>query len=122
MTYKALKEIWYERLKADGFEDIEEGEYLKRYHSFDFANKHSELIFREQYYKTCSDILNDLSQCPVFLVNTIDRIAWALHSEGVSLRNIAFKLEHLGFKRKNKDTVSKILRHVKKRWIENHLL
>ena len=90
--FKEIQTYWYGRLKDEGFDDIEDTnspmEKLKSWHSFRFT--HDDLDHfetRRAYYDRALEFLHSHS-----FESERDMSVWALHCEGVSIRNIALKL------------------------------
>jgi hypothetical protein len=90
--FKDLKSKWYKRLKDAGFDDIErqdlEGENgsilktaamenIKRSYTVD------QFKIKEEYYRLAGQFLNSNK-----FRSEIDRQIWAMHCEGISIRNI----------------------------------
>ena len=89
--FKALQDKWYEKLKRNGFKDIEQGEEYGRmllpFNSERFATNKEYNRDKEQYYRLAGQFLHSYK----FKNHTEMRI-WELHSQGVSVRNIAKKM------------------------------
>ena len=75
-----LKAEWSKKLKASGFNDIEQDEIYFKSGARSFASQTA----NEAYYAMASDFLREHS-----FVNHLERIIWEYHSNGISLRNIA---------------------------------
>lgn len=122
--FKDLRNEWYQKLKESGFEDIENTKHkeepLKNWDSIYFQKKPvaERRLQRADYFYEATHMMVELHQCPVFLINTIDRIAWQLHSDGLSFREIARQLNTEGFQT-NKDYVSSIINTLKKKLMRN---
>ena len=100
---KALQAVWYKKLKDTGFEDIEDTsndqEFLKSWHSsyFQVRNTPDEFEAHREYYSMAGKFLEDQfkgQQYDIFKKNP-SGVVWELHSEGLSIRNIA---KNLGMK------------------------
>lgn len=108
-SLKTLQKIWYKKLKDSGFNDIEDTnspkEFLKTWHSSYFISRYTTESFerKESYYRLCSHFLWDYS-----FQSNLEREIWRLHSEGMSLRDIAKSLRSQRIKL-NKDNVNKII-------------
>jgi hypothetical protein len=106
---KTLQKIWYKKLKNTGFVDIEDTnspkEFLKTWHSSYFISRYTPETFerKEAYYRLCSHFLWDYE-----FESNLEREIWRLHSEGMSLRDIAQSLRSKRIKL-NKDNVNKII-------------
>lgn len=111
---KDLQKLWYQKLKASGFEDIEDTEspreYLKTWHSCYFLHRHEPETFQlqQEYYRRASHFLHDHSfQTPS------ERLIWQYHTDGMSQRDIAETLKSKGLKVNsisvNKDDVNKVI-------------
>jgi hypothetical protein len=114
--FKKLKDQWYEKLKEEGFQDIEDTssprEFLKKWHSTCFKE---DIAFKESHYYQAANFLNQyIERRPIFLTTTLEIRAWELYAEGLPLRDIATQLQEYGFKA-NKDLVNKIVNEFKKK-------
>lgn len=86
---KSLISHWYQKLKQDGFQDIEQQDShqnLKDWHSFHFSERFNETTFsiRENYYQKATTFYNEYE-----FSTPLEKEIWKLHSEGLSLRTIA---------------------------------
>lgn len=87
---KELEQIWYKKLKEDGFKDIESGPYLKEWDSFYFQARHEPESFKlhADYYYLAHQFLHS------FTFNSeYEKSIWDMHSRGLSYREIASKIE-----------------------------
>lgn len=88
--FKALQKEWYARLRADGFEDIENQEGMLKEWDFNFfRNKFDQIKYETTllYYSRARGLLNTFQ-----FKNELERAIWELHCEGLSERKIASKL------------------------------
>ena len=90
---KALIDKWYDKLEAAGFEDIEERhsprEMLKRKHNHDFKKIEPDMYEAKRFYfQEAADMLNWHK-----FRNARERKIWALHAEGLSVREVATKIK-----------------------------
>jgi len=104
--FKKLQNEWYDKLEKSGFEDIEERnshhEMLKRWHSFDFPKKDQEKVEQQrQYFLDAAWFLTHFKGFKRF-----ERRVWTLHTDGLSLREIAARLKV------NKDKVHAIVKNL----------
>lgn len=108
-NFKTLQKLWYKKLRDAGFEDIEDTnspkEFLKTWHSSYFISRYTAESYerKETYYRLCSHFLWDYA-----FESNLEREIWRLHSEGMSLRDIAKSLRSKRIKL-NKDNVNKII-------------
>lgn len=82
---KRLKELWHQKLKDSGFEDIETTDgRLKRW-AYDYARDRSLWSWeaKEAYYRMARYFLNDYE-----FKTSRERIIWEYHAEGISIRDI----------------------------------
>lgn len=106
---KRLKDKWYKKLEATGFEDIEDvnspREMLKRWDSTWFFNNCDELQFktRHRYFIMATHFLNSHD-----FESRFERRIWSLHCEGFSCREIASVVDS------SKTTVNDIIVFLKK--------
>ena len=91
-SFKKLQDEWYAKLKATGFNDIEEGTKLKDYHSTNWNNQ--EAAFRKQvtedYYDKAMEIFRRYR-----FKNPKERLVWLLHAQGHTVRDIEAKFEKM---------------------------
>ena len=91
-AYRDLERLWYNKLKESGFDDIEDsrGERpLKSWHSTLFQNYGSEQFRAKQLYFECARALIHTHK----ISTQIEKRIWALHSEGVSIREIMLRVK-----------------------------
>lgn len=103
---QALTEKWYARLKAEGFNDIEQdSQYLKCWHSAYFHARHSPQDFelQKEYFRKAGMFFHDYS-----FSSSEERSVWGLHAEGLPYRKIASHLRDQ-FDQIHKDRVKKIV-------------
>lgn len=87
---KELQNHWYQKLKENGFNDIEDTssprEMLKSWHSTLFIHRYEKERFtaRQQYFEIVTQFLHSHE-----FESELEREIWFLHSEGKSLREIA---------------------------------
>lgn len=92
--FKKLQAKWYKKLKASGFEDIEEQdspqEMLKQWHSLYFLSRYevSEFQAKQRYFELASQFLHT----HVF-ETSYEKAIWRDYSKGLSARAIARHLE-----------------------------
>jgi hypothetical protein len=88
-AYKELEQIWYSKLKAGGFEDIEQStgdRLLKEWDSNFFRNQFCKVKYEATlgYYNKAKQILLSYG-----FKNEIQKTIWELHCTGISERKIA---------------------------------
>lgn len=98
-SFKSLQAEWDKKLKASGFEDIEDRnsdkEFLKSWHSDYFRCRYTTDEFeakREYYEMACRflhEVFFDSDTLLFFGVRDEEREIWELHSKGNSIRDIA---------------------------------
>lgn len=91
---RKLQAKWYGKLKKKGFEDIEYDEDHLKLSSERFVVRNSGAYAnptltsaKYEYYSSCRKFLNEYT-----FKNKKERAVFELHSEGVSIRDIATKL------------------------------
>ena len=98
--FKVLEDLWYAKLKSDGFEDIE---YRSGHVKWDASAKFSEAgaeamapyyKSKEEYYRLAGHFLHD----HVF-EDKLDKDIWTMHAEGMSLREISKALKDRGIQK-----------------------
>lgn len=89
---KALQKLWYEKLKSEGFDDIEDGPYLKEWDSFYFQTRHEPQSFslKHEYYYLAEHFLTSFE-----FKSEIEKEIWRLHSEGLGFRDISKAIKRL---------------------------
>lgn len=114
-SLKELKEVWYKKLEASGFNDIEADETrLKTWSSgtgspYRAAYKYKEMMFdaKADYSRYAEHFLNEHK-----FKNERERIIWEYHTNGMSLRSISEILSQLP---SNKKATVNIVRGVIKK-------
>jgi hypothetical protein len=93
--YKKLQKKWYDKLKKEGFEDIEQDEdHLKQWDSQLFITRHTNFTSKsgkkeahfdatwfksqEEYYQLAGAFLHEHE-----FDSKVDKVIWELHSEGM---------------------------------------
>lgn len=103
--FKKLKKLWYKKLKASGFHDIEDADNsrLKGGASgMKYQARYGEGVYqqtRQEYYYAAYQFLNSHE-----FDKERDRIIWEYHANGISARNIKKLLEKAGIVRFYKGT------------------
>lgn len=98
--FKVLEDLWYKKLKATGFEDIEPGKKYLKFSAEGYmsrsSNKGREAYFasKEEYFRLAGHFLYDHQ-----FENETDRFIWERHAEGESLREIVVSLKSKGVKK-----------------------
>lgn len=102
---KAAQKVWYAKLKAEGFDDIENDKgHIKKESSY-FTKKDvvGKFEFTQTYFYNATQFLNDHK-----FENEYEKAVWDYHSNGLSSRQIASTLRKAGLK-SNYDKVQKII-------------
>lgn len=112
VALKQIQQVWYQKLKEEGFEDIEKSkDNIHRWHCSFFQNKYTPESFtiKQTYYRLASQFLENF-----MFERELDLEIWRLHSEGVPLREIA--------KQKQMKTcqIFKMVKSLKKHMLEIH--
>jgi hypothetical protein len=92
---KALTEKWYDRLKKEGFEDIESSpDQLKQWHAHRIPCYYTPETYKdkEEYYRLAGQFLHDYE-----FEKEFDRQVWKLHSEGATFKAIIAELKKKKF-------------------------
>ncbi len=93
--FDKLQKVWYKKLEKSGFIDIEdtavEHNPLKRWSSCDFRNKARARRYGPtlDYFTNATHFLHDN-----LWESEADKKIWALHAEGLSIREIAKKTRY----------------------------
>ncbi len=91
--FKDLQNVWYKKLAASGFNDLEdEKEFLKK-HSLSALIQHTSgrleyVAVKQEYYRLASHFLHDYH-----FPDAITKYIWKSHSEGLSMREISIRLK-----------------------------
>lgn len=118
-----LQKLWYSKLKADGFEDIEqENGMLKEWSSKFYTSQFKETngtkaedkipinYAKAEYYRLAEHFLNSHK-----FKNRLESLIWNLHSQGMSFREIAKKLKNsTNSLRLNKDNINTVIKTLAK--------
>ncbi len=95
---RALQKEWYQRLKDEGFRDIEckNQRFLKHWHSRHFFDHYSpeQIEERLSYYRQIDHFLYHYEA----FQSDQEQEIWRLHAEGYSRRKIALHLQLQGVK------------------------
>ena len=93
--FEALKDKWYDKLKAEGFNDIESDENnLKEWDTSIFSRYDQNTIgAKEEYFRLAGQFLNSHK-----FEDAREKLIWELHAEGLSFNDIAKKLKSKRYK------------------------
>lgn len=106
-----LQQIWYEKLKASGFEDQENAAgYMKDWPSVRLRRQYTPEAFKEKqdYYRIASQLLHE----DIFK-NDLEKQIWERHTEGITMREIATELR-AEYPTINKDSVHGVISKLSK--------
>lgn len=83
--YDKLRALWYEKLKAEGFSDIESTDGNLRSWSSKVAirNSYEDCQTKSEYYSMASKFLHDYT-----FDSAIEKVIWEYHANGISVRDI----------------------------------
>lgn len=88
-AFKELQSEWYDRLKADGFDDLESpGGHLRGFDHRTWRRALEDRSKREGYFERALDVLNRYE-----FENEQQRMIWALHVEGLPVRTIGERVQ-----------------------------
>lgn len=108
LSFANTQRIWYSKLAASGFEDIEYKNGMMRRtipQSIDKNRKSQVLIASIQdYYTMATHFLNDYK-----FETEMDKIIWEYHTEGLSIRSIVSVLKKARVRRMGRDSVWKVV-------------
>lgn len=113
-----LKDKWDAKLKDSGFVDIEQDETrLINLASNFFRNRFNATKYeaKVEYYQIAGQFLHGHK-----FKNKTEKLIWALHSDGKSIREIVEALDKEGVKT-YKDRIHKILKTLSKEMITHHV-
>lgn len=100
--YDALRALWYEKLKEEGFEDIESDDKNLKIWSTTFFKNHTLEVWQAKaaYYSMADKFLNDHK-----FSSELERTIWEYHANAVSVRDISSILKKTGLTRMGRQTV-----------------
>lgn len=109
--FKALFRDWNEKLEKSGFKDIENMRYaepkLKVYERASFSSVCPSVAASTLNYYTQAEALLEVYP----FQNPIHKTIWQLHSDGLSIREIATLLNSDKYKKSN---VANVINHIKR--------
>jgi hypothetical protein len=108
--FKALQKVWYDKLKKDGFSDIEQEDGKLKAWSSSFTALAKNTVLREaktEYYRLVGQFLYDHE-----FDNALEKYVWELHAEAMGSRGIVKKLRSMGAKVTDKMVLKTIRRLV----------
>ncbi len=109
--YSKLKTLWYKKLKAEGFVDIEheDGSINSGVpRTMKYKNPQLRDATQEYYYIANNFLHNYKFACE------LDKIMWEYHSNGISIRNIVALLHQTKVTKTNRVKVWKTLKTLEK--------
>lgn len=119
-TYAQEKKLWYDKLKASGFEDIETPEgFLKQNSASKFLSKkaiRSEGRSKEEYYYMATKFLHDYK-----FENEMEKVIWEYHANGISYRDIS-KLMKEVYKNKFREDFNLLIKEFRQKKITDSQL
>lgn len=120
--FKALRDEWYQKLKKDGFEDVEQvvgnkDPNLKAWHSFHFqmsehATRYSII---QPYYYHAEHFINEHE-----FEDEMQKRIWEMHTNGDPVRKIAVQLR-TPTNQLNKDNINEIIRAIQEKFRERYM-
>lgn len=115
-NFKALRDIWYERLKDEGFQDAEKDTggrmELKQRASAPYRHIKAPIdqATKEQYYIVVAQCVHETE-----FRNEVDRCILTLHASGWKVCKIIDHLEEMGITR-NRNTIRYLIRRFEAKW------
>lgn len=115
--FQRLNREWQEKLKEDGFVDHEDPsrEHLRTWHSAYFQVKYTALTFesKQLYFERAAQLLHTHR-----FKSKEQKEIWKLHSQGLSLREIARALSSSPkgdkFRHLHKDAINRVIHELRK--------
>ena len=114
-NFKSLRDEWYQILKEDGFNDIEQTDgLLKFWTNTRFRVVHNVELYesKKKYFELAGQYCHD-----GIFKSEINRKIWQLHSEGLSIREIADKIKETS-KNYKKSKVHKVVNETAKEMLK----
>jgi len=108
--FETLKDQWYKKLEDSGFDDIEQDEFkLKAWSSQLFIHStQTSWEAKAIYYQMATNFLEEYK-----FSSKLDQIIWEYHANGLGVREIAKIVSRLKVKKKEKDTIARIIAGLK---------
>lgn len=111
--FETLKTEWYQKLKDDGFQDIEYNETTLNETTSatrfgKMSRAHGGWQAKLEYTQMAESFLEDHE-----FENTITKVIWEYHANGLSVRKIAMILSETGIKFYKKSQVHNIVKKLK---------
>lgn len=105
--FKTLQKKWYDKLKKEGFQDIESDENnLKEWTSVFFSRRDPHrMASRMEYFSYATRFLNDHE-----FADNKEKTIWELHSNGKSFTEIAAIIKKKRYKRHNRSYVYLVIK------------
>jgi hypothetical protein len=117
--FKNLKEKWYKKLAASGFNDIEKDEdTLKVWESHAFGkHRYNAKLYdsKEKYFALAGQFLNEAK-----FESRRHKLIWKLHSEGASIRDIEIELKRRKYESASKSVVAVEISKMKKEMLDKY--
>lgn len=109
--YDKLRAIWYEKLKTEGFHDIESNDDNLKVWSSRFARENSIEVWQAKstYYIMATNFLHDYN-----FKSPLERIVWEYHSNAISVRDTVDILSSTGVSSLGRDAIWLIIKRLEK--------
>lgn len=109
---KKLQALWYQKLKDEGFNDIEQDNgALKRWDFSSFQDK-DRIEEVANYYHAATHYGHTTEN----FITIVEKYVWLAHSEGLSYRDVCVAIEQIFFVPITKEEVQSII------WKHNNLM
>jgi len=109
--FDLLKDEWYQKLKDDGFDDVEQDENKLKKWSSGSNRFHGEPLNWEAkatYYQMASSFLEEYK-----FATKREQIIWEYHANGLSTREIAKTLNKLRTQKTRHDIIANVINKLK---------
>lgn len=115
--FKKLKDTWYKKLEKSGFVDVEASEdSLKEWDSSITLRYDKHIIAsKEEYFRLAGKFLFSYE-----FESERDTAIWQLHSDGLSLREIATQLKKKKYKINSMSNVNLVVKKLAQKMIEKY--
>lgn len=110
--FNRLKEKWYKKLEDSGYRDIEQDEnHLKEWDSYAFKSRYNKHLYasKETYFQLAGQFLHTFE-----FESKRHKVIWELHSNGMSITQIANALKSKRFKSPNRTSVHTVVQALSK--------
>lgn len=111
--FRELKKEWYQKAKDSGFTDAEKSDRWfsdgRNHRWFALEYTTEEFLNKEAYFRRASHMLYEFT-----FESEVQKEIWALHADGLTMREIAEQMRAKGKKKWTKDSVCAVIKKIRK--------